>query len=67
MIKRIAINLLLGIASVFTKEKILQRVLIATLDDVKKNVDDVSTVRMIDCQNSYEYYCRIWKCMCVCV
>ena len=47
MIKRIAINLLLGIASVFTKEKILQRVLIATLDDVKKKVDDVSTVRPV--------------------
>ena len=46
MFKRVAINILLGIAALFTKEKILQRVLIATLDDVRKNVDDVSTVRV---------------------
>ena len=41
LFKRLAINALLAIASLFTKEKVLQRVLFATMDDVLKEVNEV--------------------------
>ena len=41
LFKRLAINALLAIASLSTKEKVLQRVLFATMDDVLKEVNEV--------------------------